>query len=67
MEFRGLRPDEVIALGDDENDLPMFSVAGFSIAPANAKEAVRNRADLVIRSNAEEGLAEFLEDLFKLK
>jgi Cof subfamily protein (haloacid dehalogenase superfamily) len=66
MEFRGLRPDEVIALGDDENDLPMFGAAGFSIAPANAKETVRNQADLVIGSNAEEGLAEFLEDLFKL-
>ena len=66
LELRGLRPDEVIAAGDDENDIPMFSAAGFSIAPANAKEPVLKLADRVIGSNAGEGLAEFLEDFFQL-
>ena len=64
MEFRGLQPAEVIAVGDDENDIPMFNAAGFAVAPANAKESVRNSADKVIGSNADEGLAEFLEGFF---
>ncbi|MDR1108089.1 MAG: HAD-IIB family hydrolase, partial [Spirochaetaceae bacterium] len=37
MEHLALRPDEVIALGDEENDLPLFAAAGFSAAPANAR------------------------------
>jgi len=54
----------LIAFGDEENDLPMFNVAGFSAAPSSAKEIVRQAADFVFGSNAEEGLAAFLEDLF---
>jgi len=64
MKLRGLNPDEVIAFGDEENDLPMFAVAGFSAAPSSAREKVREAADFVFGSNAEEGLAAFLEELF---
>ncbi|MCL2762057.1 MAG: Cof-type HAD-IIB family hydrolase [Treponema sp.] len=64
MDYRGLKPEEVIAFGDEENDLPMFTVAGFSAAPSSAKEKVRAAADFIFGSNAEEGLAIFLEELF---
>jgi Cof subfamily protein (haloacid dehalogenase superfamily) len=64
MEYRGLKPDEVIAFGDEENDLSMFSAAGFSAAPINGKENVREAADIVFGSAAQEGLAVFLEELF---
>ncbi|MDR0998018.1 MAG: HAD hydrolase family protein, partial [Treponema sp.] len=40
LASRGIRPGEAIAFGDEENDLPMFAAAGFSVAPANAKEPV---------------------------
>ncbi|MDR3303404.1 MAG: Cof-type HAD-IIB family hydrolase [Treponema sp.] len=64
LEQRGLRRDHVIAFGDEENDLPLFSEAAYSVAPANAKEAVRQAADVVVPSNADDGVAEFLENLF---
>jgi len=64
MECRGLKPEEVIAFGDEENDIPMFDVAGFSAAPSNAREKVRKAADFVFGSNAEEGIAAFLEEQF---
>lgn len=64
MQCRGLAPEEVIAFGDEENDLPMFNAAGFSAAPSNAREKVREAADFVFGSNAEEGLAAFLEEKF---
>jgi Cof subfamily protein (haloacid dehalogenase superfamily) len=64
MALRGLEAGEVIALGDEENDLPMFSVAGFCIAPANAGEKVKGAADLVIGSNSEDGVAAFIEKTF---
>ena len=64
MQHRGLKPDEVIAFGDEENDLSMFSVVGYACAPANSGEKIRNAADFVYASNADEGLAEFLERAF---
>jgi Cof subfamily protein (haloacid dehalogenase superfamily) len=65
MECRGLKPKEVLACGDEENDLPMFTVAGFSAAPCTAKEKVSEAADFIFGPSAEEGLAAFLEELFK--
>ncbi|MDR2535009.1 MAG: Cof-type HAD-IIB family hydrolase [Treponema sp.] len=63
MEYQGLASSQVIAFGDEENDLSMFRIAGFSAAPANAKEEVRQAADIIIDSNAEDGVAVFLENL----
>ena len=64
MEHRGLKPEEVIAFGDEENDVPMFSVAGFAGAPENAREKIREQADLIYGPNTEEGLAVYLEKVF---
>ncbi|WP_461255071.1 Cof-type HAD-IIB family hydrolase [Treponema sp. R80B11-R83G3] len=64
MEHRGLKPEEVIAFGDEENDVPMFSVVGFAGAPENAREKIREQADLIYGPNTEEGLAVYLEQVF---
>lgn len=64
MQHSALKPEEVIAFGDEENDVPMFSVAGFSGAPENARAKIKETADFVYGSNAEEGLAAWLEKTF---
>jgi len=64
MEHRGLKPHEVIAFGDEENDLPMFSAAGYACAPENAREKIRSAADYIYGPNTEEGLAAYLEKIF---
>ena len=64
MQHRGLKPEEVIAFGDEENDVSMFSVVGFSAAPENARENIKQAADAIYGSNAEEGLAVYLEKMF---
>jgi hydroxymethylpyrimidine pyrophosphatase-like HAD family hydrolase len=61
-----LNSRDTIAFGDEENDLPLFKAAGFSVAPANARDMVKAAAGLVIGSNAEEAVAAFLEDFFDL-
>jgi Cof subfamily protein (haloacid dehalogenase superfamily) len=66
LERLSLKREEVIAFGDEENDVPMFASAGFSVAPSNAKDSVKARADLVVGSNAEDGVAAFLEEFFAL-
>jgi Cof subfamily protein (haloacid dehalogenase superfamily) len=66
MERCSLKSEEVIAFGDEESDLTMFGIAGYFAAPSNAKEAVKAKADIVIGSNAEDGVAAFLEGFFGL-
>ena len=47
MEHLGIGPDEVAVFGDNENDLPMFSVAKYSYAMKNAPEHVKAQAAYV--------------------
>jgi hypothetical protein len=67
MEYCSIAKQEIIAFGDEENDLPMFSVAGFFVVPSNGKDMVKAKADLVIGPNTEDGLAVFLEEFFNLE
>jgi Cof subfamily protein (haloacid dehalogenase superfamily) len=64
LEYLGLTGEEALVFGDEENDLSMFSAAGFSAAPANAKQAVQDAAVFHIPSNADDGVACFLEERF---
>jgi hypothetical protein len=64
MLYRGLKQEEVIAFGDEENDVSMFTIAGFAAVPQNAREIIRNAADHVYGPNTEEGLVEYLEKIF---
>jgi phosphoglycolate phosphatase (TIGR01487 family) len=56
----GLMPEEFAALGDSENDLPMFEAAGMGIAVGNATPEVKDMADHVARASYGEGAAEAL-------
>lgn len=59
----GVAEEQIIAIGDDVNDLPMIQHAGLGVAMGNAKPKVLAVAKRVIGSNAEDGLAQFLEEL----
>lgn len=61
----GLAPYDVACFGDENNDLPMFAVAGHRVAVANARPGVRDEATRVVPSVEEDGVAEFLEELLK--
>ncbi|MDR2552412.1 MAG: HAD family hydrolase [Treponema sp.] len=62
LRYLGLKPEETIAFGDEENDLPLFAAAGFSAAPANAIPKVQAAARFHIPANADDGVAVFLEE-----
>lgn len=55
--------ERIVAIGDNYNDVPMFEAAGISVAVANAPEAVRRRADMVVPSNLEQGAAVAIDRL----
>lgn len=63
----GIKGDEIIAVGDDVNDIPMLRHAGLGVAMGNAKPEVRAVAKRVIGANAEDGLAIFLEEIVELR
>jgi Cof subfamily protein (haloacid dehalogenase superfamily) len=67
LDVMKLPHEAVIAIGDGENDLPLFALAGLSVAMGNANAAVRHAADLVIGSNDEAGVAAFLDDLIQAR
>lgn len=57
--------DKVVAFGDNLNDLPMFEQADTKIAVGNAREEVKKAADIVIGTNDNDGVAEYLANLFQ--
>ena len=63
-EMLGIEREEVTAIGDNTLDLDMIEWAGTGICVANGNETVKERADLVIGSCEEDGVAIYLESLF---
>jgi Cof subfamily protein (haloacid dehalogenase superfamily) len=59
----GLNPAEVAAIGDADNDVEMFRVAGGSFAMGQASDAVKAAARAVTGTNAEDGVAQAIERL----
>ncbi len=50
-------------IGDMDNDISMFDVAGLAIAMGQAPDAVKARAQRLTRSNADDGFAAAVDDL----
>lgn len=57
----GLQPECIMAIGDNNNDLPMLEYAGISVAMGNGLEAVKEKADFITTTNEEDGVARALE------
>lgn len=52
-----LKREEIMTIGDSENDLSMIEYAGMGIAMGNALESVKKKADYITDSNENEGVA----------
>lgn len=62
----GISMEEVVAFGDDYNDMDMLEMCGRGVAVGNALEAVKAVADEVCGVNEEDGLAKWVvENLLK--
>ena len=62
-EQLGLTARDVVAFGDNHNDLTMLEWAGRGIAMGNAEPEVQAVADEICATNAEFGVAEIIESL----
>ncbi len=52
----GIKSDEIMAIGDGENDLSMIEFAKVGIAMENAPDYIKERANYVTRSNMDNGV-----------
>jgi len=60
----GIKPQNTIAFGNGENDLPMLIESGHGVAMANSPRYVLEQADVVTKSNNEDGIYAFLSKYF---
>lgn len=58
--------EDVAAFGDDFADIGMLKLCGLGIAMGNAINEVKEVADIVIGRNDEDGIAEYLEEMFSI-
>lgn len=58
----GIKQEETMAIGDNENDLPMVVTAGIGVAMGNAVPALKAVADVIGLSNDEDGVAGIIEE-----
>ena len=61
LEQIGLKPEEIIAFGDAENDLEMIRFAGIGVAMGNAEESVKAVADFVTADIDDDGIEKALK------
>lgn len=64
-EYYQIELADVVAFGDQENDISMLETAGYGIAMGNASDHVKQFADEVTRSNDEDGFAVWIEQNVK--
>jgi HAD superfamily hydrolase (TIGR01484 family) len=64
-DYLGIQPEQVVAMGDSLNDIPMLRWAGLGIAMGNAQPPVKSAADWVTRSCDEDGVAYAIEKLLE--
>ena len=57
MKLKNIDRESTVAFGDGENDISMLQSAGYSIVMGNASDKVKEHADLITKSNNEDGVA----------
>lgn len=57
----GIKTDEILAIGDSENDIEFLRVAGMKIAVNNADDELKDMADYVTKKPHGDGVREAIE------
>ncbi|WGX76617.1 Cof-type HAD-IIB family hydrolase [Paraclostridium bifermentans] len=60
-KYFNLKRDEVMCIGDSENDLSMIEYAGIGVAMGNAIDIVKQSAQYITLPNTESGVAKAIE------
>jgi Cof subfamily protein (haloacid dehalogenase superfamily) len=63
VNYRGIRREQVMAVGDNYNDIEMLKFAGHPFIMGNASEELRSRGWKLTRSNGENGVSAAVENV----
>lgn len=63
---KGIDRENVIAFGDNYNDIEMIEFAGIGVAMGNAESYVKNNSKYIADTNNNNGVGVFLKDFFNL-
>lgn len=61
-DYWGIPAENIVAFGDDSNDIAMLSYAGTGVAMGTAIDEVKKAANFVCRDNNNDGVAKWLEE-----
>lgn len=65
-DYYGFKREEIVCIGDNENDISMIEYAGFGVAMGNAIEPVKKLADYITDSNKDNGVAKAIKKIFNV-
>ena len=65
-EYFEIKPEEIVTIGDGENDLSMLGLTPNSVAMGNSLPEIKEKANYVTASNDEDGVAKALGFIIKV-
>lgn len=65
-EYFEIKPEEIVTIGDGENDLSMFELTPNSVAMGNSLPEIKEKSNYVTASNDEDGVAKVLGFIIKV-
>lgn len=65
-EYFEIKPEEIVTIGDGENDLSMLGLTPNSVAMGNSLPEIKEKANYVTASNDEDGVAKVLGFIIKV-
>lgn len=65
-DFYQIQKENIIAFGDENNDIEMIDYAGIGVAMENASDELKKVANYVTDTNDNEGVRKFLSSYFKI-
>ena len=60
-ERYGIKREEIITIGDNENDISMIEYAGLGVAMGNGAQCLKDKADYITGDYMEDGVAQVVE------
>ena len=61
----GVLKEEILAIGDNENDLGMLRSSGITVAMGNSTDSVKKMAMILTDTNEEDGAAKVIEEILQ--
>ena len=66
-EYLNINLDDTMAIGNSINDIEMFDVCKYNVAVENADDDLKSKANIITKSNDEDGVYLILEEVYKEK